>query len=204
MSELIALPFTLFVRPGTSCEEFWNCEHVHLYEVHFSMPVKERNLMLQHRWNLKRSVQKKLADKNRDPEMLNALRQDIQREIRKASMIRPVRSALLVDHKGVPCTAQRAVRLRIEKKTPPQADGHWVTELNTLLSQIPCPEGTVTVQDPQPKAQTPKKRTLSDYFSVPTHRTPPLSGQQLFASPSNRHTPPSGSNANPPRPRRKA
>ena len=141
MSELIALPFTLFVRPGTSYEEFWNSEHVHLYEVHFSMPVKERNLMLQHRWNLKRSVEKKLADKNRDPAMLNALRQDIQREIREASMIRPVRSALLVDHKGVPCTAQRAVRLRIEKKTLPQADGHWVTELNTLLSKIPCPEG---------------------------------------------------------------
>ena len=42
--------------------------------------------------------------------------------------------------------------------------------LALALFQIPCPEGKVTVQDPQPKAQTPKNRTLLDYFSVPTHR----------------------------------
>ena len=42
--------------------------------------------------------------------------------------------------------------------------------LALALSQIPCPEGKVTVQDPQPKAQTPQKWTLLDYFSVPTHR----------------------------------
>ena len=42
--------------------------------------------------------------------------------------------------------------------------------LALALSQIPCREGKVIVQDPQPKAQTPKKRTLLDYFSVPTHK----------------------------------
>ena len=47
MSELIHLPFTLFVHPGTSYEEFCNSEHVHPYEVYFSMSLKERNLMLQ-------------------------------------------------------------------------------------------------------------------------------------------------------------
>ena len=44
MSEVIPLPFTLFPRPGTPYEVFWNSEHVYLYEVHFSLPLKERNL----------------------------------------------------------------------------------------------------------------------------------------------------------------
>ena len=62
MSEVIPLPFTLFPRPGTPYEVFWNSEHVHLYEVHFSLPLKERNLHVQQRWALIRSVEKQLYD----------------------------------------------------------------------------------------------------------------------------------------------
>ena len=36
--------------------------------------------------------------------------------------------------------------------------------LALALSQSPCPEGKGTVQDPQPKAQTPKKVALLDYI----------------------------------------
>ena len=124
MSEVIPLPFTLFPRPGTPYEVLWNSEHVHLYEVHFSLPLKERNLHVQQRWALIRSVGKQLADKNFSADALSTLKLKIKVAIREASMLRSARAALLVDHKGVPCDAQRAVRLRIEKNGHPRADSH--------------------------------------------------------------------------------
>ena len=99
MSQVIPLPFTLFPRPGILYEVFWNSEHVHLYEVHFSLPLKERNLHVQQRRVLIRSVEKQLADKTFSAHALSTLKLTIQVAITEASMLWPVRFALLVDHK---------------------------------------------------------------------------------------------------------
>ena len=183
MSEVIPLPFTLFPRPGTPYEVFWNSEHVHLYEVHFSLPLKERNLHVQQRWALIRSVEKQLADKNFSADALSTLKLKIQVAIREASMLRSARAALLVDHKGVPCDAQRAVRLRIEKNGHPRADSHWLSELNALLTKLSSAGETVTAKGAEPRPETPPKRTLRDYFTPPALTIPPATLERFFASP---------------------
>ena len=193
MSEVIPLPFTVFPRPGTPYEVFWNSEHVHLYEVHFSLPLKERNLHVQQRWALIRSVEKQLADKNFSADALSTLKLKIQVAIREASMLRSARAALLVDHKGVPCDAQRAVRLRIEKNGHPRADSHWVSELNALLTKLSSAGGTVTTKGAEPRPETPPKRTLRDYFTPPALTIPPATLGRFFASPRS-----SPSSSNPP------
>ena len=129
MSEVIPLAVTLFPRPGIPYEVFWNSDHVHFYEVHFSLPLKESSLHVQQRWALIRSVEKQLADKNFSVDALSTLKLKIQVASMEASMLRPARCALLVHHKGLPCDAQRAVRLRIEKNAHPRGDSHWLSEL---------------------------------------------------------------------------
>ena len=193
MSEVIPLPFTLFPRPGTPYEVFWNSEHVHLYEVHFSLPLNERNLHVQQRWALIRSVQKQLADKNFSADALSTLKLKIQVAIREASMLRSARAALLVDHKGVPCDAQRAVRLRIEKNGHPRADSHWLSELNALLTKLSSAGETMTAKGAEPRPETPPKRTLRDYFTPPALTIPPATLERFFASPRS-----SPSSSNPP------
>ena len=164
-----------------------------MYEVHFSLPLKERNLHVQQRWALIRSVEKQLADKNFSADALSTLKLKIQVAIREASMLRSARAALLVDHKGVPCDAQRAVRLRIEKNGHPRADSHWLSELNALLTKLSSAGETVTAKGAEPRPETPPKRTLRDYFTPPALTIPPATLERFFASPRS-----SPSSSNPP------
>ena len=182
ISELIALPFTPFPRPGTPYAVFWNSEHVHLYEVHFSLPLKERNLQVQQRWALNRSVEKQLADKIFTTDAWSTLQLKIQVAITEAYVLRPARSALLVEHKGVPCDGQRVVHLRNEKNGHPHADSHWLSELNALLSEISS--AGETAEGPEPRPETPKKRILREYFTChPPLTVPTATLECFFASP---------------------
>ena len=156
---------------------------MHLYEVHFSLPLKERNLHVQQRWGLIRSVEKQSADNSFSADALSTLKLKIQVAIREASMLRSARAALLVDHTGVPCDAQRAVRLRIEKNGHPRADSHWLSELNALRTKLSSAGEIVTAEGAESEPDTHPKMTLRDYFTPRALTIPRATLERFFASP---------------------
>ena len=50
MPDLIVVPFKPFFVVGNQYEEYWNAEHLHVYAMFPSAPLKDRIQIVQKRW----------------------------------------------------------------------------------------------------------------------------------------------------------
>jgi len=142
--------------------------------------------MVSARWQLHQSVKKALVNKDKRQlrETMLHLQDQLQQELRAASVLRTKHTAKLVDRKGSACDPSKAAHLQIETTTT-QIDSHWATCCTDLLQQIGATlksNSTFTVgksvahaqaNRPAENFQTPKKRTLRDFFGPATPSSTP-------------------------------
>ena len=142
--------------------------------------------MVSARWQLDQSVKKALVDSRQLNESMLRLQEELAQEIRAASVLRKKHTVKLVDRKGSACDPSKATHLQIENTTT-QIDSHWATRCTDLLQQIRAGlksnsiftarksgKSVAHAEENHPeKFQTPKKRTLRDFFGPATPSSTP-------------------------------
>jgi len=217
MSDIIALPLKPFPVPHTFYEEFWNSEHVFVYEMFPSTPLKDRNHIVQQRWALQQKVAKAMADKRCSVAGLLPLKTQVKASCQEAHRLRAGKHFSPVDHLVRDCALERAKRARVRPLPSPTSDAHWITVCTSLLNSISNKEVSFSKDPPSPRPtpcppSTPRKTTITDFFtSTPSSTSSsasslyPRQGHKVtvltdFFSPSSQRSLPSPTNSSPSQP----
>ena len=114
MSDIFALPFKPYLHAGREYEDFWNSEHLFVFEVFSTAPLKERAGIVQSQWQLKQRVLKALAGKRcTTPAFLSEVGQAVLPSQQEAGRLRKAKQCVFVDHRLCECPLQKAKRMRV-------------------------------------------------------------------------------------------
>ena len=101
MRDLIVVPFKPFSVAGNQYEEYWNAEHLHVYAMCPSVPLKDRIQIVQKRWRLKQDVAKGIANSNCSVALLKQLKDRVHDALHAASLLRVGKYDNPLDKKSV-------------------------------------------------------------------------------------------------------
>jgi hypothetical protein len=147
-SVTMALPFVPYYGASNAYERYWNEEHPAVFAAYHTLPPKERNAIVQHRWKLRKEVDVLASPaviKGR-AERLAAANKSLTVELNDVLRTpRDIRTLELVGRATDGVTA----RLRLWPDTHLGVDAHWQVQVQEMRRRLQ-PEG-LSVPSHEPK-----------------------------------------------------